>query len=138
MILAFPPRALAPGSRSPPDNGGVVAHVYILRCSDGTLYTGATKDLVARIKAHRVGAGSKYVRARLPVELVYKERFTGPGAWSRALKREAAIKRMSREEKLFVARFCLYCGGGGMAWDPQTGEGPTCPECEGTGERRVG
>ena len=72
-------------------------YVYILRCFDGSLYTGWTTDLKQRVKAHNEGKGAKYTRSRRPVELVYHEEFETK---SEALKREAAIKRMSREEKL--------------------------------------
>ena len=72
-------------------------YVYILRCYDGSLYTGWTTDLKQRVKAHNEGKGAKYTRSRRPVELVYHEEFETK---SEALKREAAIKRMSREEKL--------------------------------------
>lgn len=71
--------------------------VYILRCGDGTLYTGCTNDLPHRLKAHQSGKGAKYTRARLPVELVYQEPAQDK---SQALRREAAIKRLSRSEKL--------------------------------------
>ena len=71
--------------------------MYILRCCDGTLYTGWTTDLEHRLAAHNDGAGAKYTRSRRPVELVYHEEFDSKGT---ALKREAAIKRLSREEKL--------------------------------------
>ena len=71
--------------------------MYILRCYDGSLYTGWTTDLKQRVKAHNEGKGAKYTRSRRPVELVYHEEF---GTKSEALKREAAIKRLSREEKL--------------------------------------
>lgn len=76
--------------------------VYILRCADGTLYTGCTNDLDRRLKAHSAGKGAKYTRARLPVELVYRE----PAAdKSQALRREAAIKALCRGEKLaLIAR----------------------------------
>jgi len=71
--------------------------VYMLRCSDGTLYTGCTNDIERRLKAHRSGRGAKYTRSRLPVELVYSE----PAAdRSAALRREAEIKRLTRQEKL--------------------------------------
>ena len=75
--------------------------VYILRCGDGTLYTGCTNDLARRLKAHSTGKGAKYTRARLPVELVYAE--DAPDK-SQALKREAAIKALSRGEKLALIR----------------------------------
>lgn len=71
--------------------------VYILRCGDGTLYTGCTNDLPHRLKTHQSGKGAKYTRARLPVELVYQEPAVDK---SQALRREAAIKRLSRSEKL--------------------------------------
>ncbi len=66
-------------------------------CGDGTLYTGCTNDLARRIKAHQEGKGAKYIRSRLPVELAYFEPAAGK---SQALRREAAIKRLSRREKL--------------------------------------
>ena len=72
-------------------------YTYILRCSDGTLYTGWTNDLSRRLAAHNAGTGSKYTRARLPVELVYHECFA---TREEAMSREWHIKRLSREEKL--------------------------------------
>ena len=71
--------------------------VYMLRCQDGTLYTGATCDIPRRLAAHNSGKGAKYTRGRGPVELVYRE---ACGEKSAALRREAAVKRLSREEKL--------------------------------------
>lgn len=71
--------------------------VYILRCGDGTLYTGMAADVEQRLRAHSAGRGAKYTRARLPVELVYRE---ACGSRSDALRREAAIKRLSRAQKL--------------------------------------
>ena len=71
--------------------------VYMLRCGDGTLYTGATCDLPRRLKAHQSGRGAKYTRSRLPVALAYQEEAEDKSA---ALRREAAIKRLSRQEKL--------------------------------------
>jgi putative endonuclease len=70
--------------------------VYILRCSDGSLYTGITNDLPKRLKAHATGRASKYTRSRLPVTLAYQEAQKSKSA---ALKREAAIKRLRRAEK---------------------------------------
>jgi predicted GIY-YIG superfamily endonuclease len=71
--------------------------VYILRCGDGTLYTGIALDVAVRLAQHRAGTGAKYTRGREPLELVYQE--AAPSrAW--ATRREAAIKRCSREEKL--------------------------------------
>jgi putative endonuclease len=71
--------------------------VYLLRCRDGSLYTGATCDLGRRVRLHAAGKGARYTRSRLPVTLVHQERATGRGA---ALRREAAIKQLTREEKL--------------------------------------
>lgn len=70
--------------------------VYLLRCSDGSLYTGITNDLPKRLKAHTTGKASKYTRSRLPVKLAYGEPKRSKSA---ALKREAAIKRLRRAEK---------------------------------------
>ena len=71
--------------------------VYMLRCRDGSLYTGWTNDLEKRLKAHNSGVASKYTRARLPAELVYSEECESKEA---AMSREWHIKRLSREEKL--------------------------------------
>ncbi len=71
--------------------------VYILRCADGTLYTGWTNDVESRVKTHNEGKGAKYTRARLPVELCHTEEL---GSKSEAMKREAEIKKLSRTEKL--------------------------------------
>ena len=70
--------------------------VYLLLCSDGSLYTGITNDLPKRLKAHAAGKASKYTRSRLPVKLVYSEQKQTKSA---ALKREAAIKRLRRAQK---------------------------------------
>ena len=72
-------------------------YVYLLHCGDGTLYAGFTNDLARRLAVHNAGRGAKYTRSRLPVELVYWENFPNK---SSALKREYAIKRLSRAEKL--------------------------------------
>lgn len=72
-------------------------YVYLLRCGDGTLYTGYTNDLKRRLAVHNAGKGAKYTRSRLPVDLVYWENFSNK---SSALRREYAIKRLSRAEKL--------------------------------------
>ena len=72
-------------------------YIYILRCGDDTLYTGITDDVEKRLAAHRAGKGAKYTRGRGPLELVYTEEVPDK---STALKREAAIKKMSRKEKL--------------------------------------
>ena len=72
-------------------------YTYIIRCSDGSLYTGWTNDLDQRIEAHNHGTGAKYTKSRRPVELVYFEELPTK---SDALRREAAIKKMTRAEKL--------------------------------------
>jgi predicted GIY-YIG superfamily endonuclease len=70
--------------------------VYLLRCSDGSLYCGITNDLPKRLKAHAAGKASRYTRSRLPVVPAYSE---PQRSKSRALKREAAIKAMRRADK---------------------------------------
>ena len=70
--------------------------LYILRCGDGSLYTGITTDVAKRLEVHRSGKGAKYTRGRGPLELVYEEEC---GDHSAALKREHEIKSMSRQEK---------------------------------------
>ena len=71
--------------------------LYILRCRDGSLYTGITTDLEKRIAAHNSGKGAKYTRGRGPLELVYSEDCAEHSA---ALRREMEIKSLTREEKL--------------------------------------
>lgn len=73
--------------------------VYVLRCGDGSLYTGIARDVQARLQMHRSGKGAKYTRGRGPLELVYTEECADK---SEALKRELAIKALSREEKLHL------------------------------------
>ena len=75
--------------------------VYMLRCRDGSLYTGWTNDLEKRLAAHRSGQGSKYTRARLPVELVWTESHESREA---AMSREWHLKRLSRQKKLELIR----------------------------------
>ncbi len=70
---------------------------YILRCADGSLYTGWTNDLEKRLAAHNAGTASKYTRTRRPVALAYAERFESKQA---AMSREWHIKRLTRAEKL--------------------------------------
>ncbi len=72
-------------------------YVYILRCRDDTLYTGVTDDLERRLAAHNSGKGAKYTRGRGPVTLQYREVCDSHRA---ALRREYAIKRLKRPEKL--------------------------------------
>jgi len=73
--------------------------VYMLKCSDKTLYTGVTNDLRRRVREHNSGSASKYTRSRRPVSLVYAEVADGK---SIALKRESAIKKLSRSAKLLL------------------------------------
>ena len=76
--------------------------VYIVRCADGSLYTGAARDPDQRVSVHNAGKGAKYTASRLPVDLVYTEPCESLGA---ALKREYQIKRLNRAEKE-----ALLCG----------------------------
>ena len=71
-------------------------YTYIVRCKDETLYCGWTNNLEKRLKDHNRGKGAKYTKPRLPVELVYYERFDTK---EEAMSREYAIKNMSRQEK---------------------------------------
>ena len=72
-------------------------YTYILKCKDGSLYTGWTNDLEQRVAAHNTGKGAKYTKARRPVELVYFEEFETK---EQAMKREYVIKQMARKDKL--------------------------------------
>ena len=80
-------------------------YVYILECQGGnkpgTLYVGSTNDIDKRITAHNAGKGAKYTRGRTPVILLYSESFETKGE---ALKREAALKRLSRKDKLQLTK----------------------------------
>ena len=71
-------------------------YTYILKCKDDSLYTGWTNDLKKRITSHNAGKGAKYTKARRPVELVYYEEFQ---TREESMKREYAIKQLSRKEK---------------------------------------
>src|SRR5437899_3226690 len=75
--------------------------VYILRCADGSFYTGITTDMDRRCRQHNAGIASRYTRSRLPTKLVYQENQSGR---SRALKREAAIKALTRRDKEALVR----------------------------------
>lgn len=79
-----------------PYKGNLRPCVYMLRCGDDSLYTGWTNDFANRLKAHQSGKGGKYTRSRLPVSAVYLEYLPDKSA---ALKREAAIKKMSASAK---------------------------------------
>jgi len=76
--------------------------VYILLCADDTFYTGYTDDLDKRLKTHNAKKGAKYTRSRTPLKLVYSEKF---GTKSEAMKREKAIKKLSRAEKKKLVSF---------------------------------
>lgn len=76
--------------------------VYMLRCADGTLYTGITNDLEARLAKHAQGSGAKYTRGRGPLKVVWREEQASKGD---ALKRERAVKALNRQQKLAL------CGG---------------------------
>ncbi len=71
-------------------------YLYILRCGDGSLYTGITTDVEKRLEAHRSGKGAKYTRGRGPLALVYRE---SCGTHSDALKRELEIKKLTKAQK---------------------------------------
>lgn len=75
----------------------MAAFVYMLRCKDGSLYTGWTNDMEHRLAMHNSGRGAKYTRGRGPLELVYSEELPDKEA---ALRRECAIKKLRREQKL--------------------------------------
>jgi predicted GIY-YIG superfamily endonuclease len=75
--------------------------VYILRCGDGTFYTGITNDLARRCQEHNAGTASRYTRSRGPTRLVYQEAQPDRSA---ALRREAAIKALPRREKEAIIR----------------------------------
>ncbi|SDW11339.1 putative endonuclease [Alicyclobacillus hesperidum] len=80
------------------EHGRVPGHfVYIVECSDGTLYTGYARDVLRRIAMHNEGRGAKYTRGRGPVRLLYVESYADQGA---ALRRERAIKRLTHAQKL--------------------------------------
>lgn len=74
----------------------MIHYVYVLKCSDGTYYTGYTNNLEKRIGQHNCGKGAKYTKGKRPVKLVYKEEFSDK---STAMKREYQIKQLTRQEK---------------------------------------
>jgi putative endonuclease len=76
-------------------------YVYLAQCRDGSLYCGVTTDPERRIATHNAGRGSAYTRSRLPVSLVHLERLANR---SKALQREAALKRLSRIQKLALIK----------------------------------
>jgi len=98
MTPARKPRASARPvpKRSMPD-----WEVYMVRCADGTLYTGVARDVVARVATHNLGKGAKYTRGRRPVRLVFREAAATRGA---AQRREAEIKRLTVGAKRALIR----------------------------------
>lgn len=89
------------GRKPRPKPSGGRWYVYLLRCADGTLYTGIAKDVTRRCKQHNAGTASRYTRSRLPVVVVYQE---AHASRSSVLKREAAIKALSRRQKMALIR----------------------------------
>ena len=75
--------------------------VYVVRCADGTLYTGITNNLERRLQSHNAGRASRYTRSRLPVRVVYSE---PAGSRGKALRREFVIKALSRTAKVKLIR----------------------------------
>jgi predicted GIY-YIG superfamily endonuclease len=92
---------LKKGRKSRPKSPGDRWFVYLLRCTDGTIYTGIAKDVSRRCQQHNAGTASRYTRSRLPVVVVYQE---AHASRSLALRREAAIKALSRQQKLSLIR----------------------------------
>ena len=76
-------------------------YAYMLECADGTVYSGFTTDPVRRTAVHNTGEGARYTRSRRPVKLIYTECFEDK---SSALRREAALKKLTRDQKLALAR----------------------------------
>ena len=83
-------------AEKPSGNAAARNYTYILKCGDGSLYTGWTNDIAARLEQHRSGKGAKYTRCRKPVKLVYLEE---SDTKQQAMSREAKIKQLSRQEK---------------------------------------
>ena len=110
MVMEWGLNTIPHGVKLPrlaPRHGGWVTStsltwvVYMLRCGDGSLYTGATNDLPRRLAAHRAGKGARYTRGRGPLRVVLVEDGLERGA---ALSREAAIKRLPRAQKRALTR----------------------------------
>lgn len=94
--------------KAAPSGGGWL--VYLMRCADGSLYTGVATDVARRLKQHNAGTASRYTRSRRPVELVYYE---AQPSRSAALRREAAIKALDRPAKLALVRWRTNLAAGG-------------------------
>jgi len=88
------------------------AFVYLLRCRDGSLYCGWTDDLERRLMTHNAGKGARYTRSRKPVRLVWSEELADRSA---ALKREIAVKRLTRAQKLALAGLLRVTTATGLA-----------------------
>lgn len=80
--------------------------VYMLRCGDGSFYTGYTNDLARRLAVHQRGKGAKYTRSHLPVEMAYWEELPDKSA---ALRREAAVKKLTRQQKIALIKEKKEC-----------------------------
>ena len=114
------------------------SYVYILRCADGTLYTGWTTDLAARLRVHNGEGkgGAKYTRSRRPVTFAYYEECTDSRS---AMRREFAIKRLTREQKealIASATFCAEVAGATVPWavyEQDTKEGSISSESRTSG-----
>ena len=99
--MGHPLALLQPGTYTGPVwEVRTINYTYMVRCADGSLYTGWTNDLQRRLEAHNAGKGAKYTKSRRPVELCYFETFE---TREEAMRREAAIKRMPRSQKLALA-----------------------------------
>ncbi len=98
---------LKKGRKPKPKPPGDSWFVYILRCADGSLYTGITKDMKRRCQQHNAGTASRYTRSRRPTKLLWQE---AQPSQSTALKREAAIKAMTRKGKLAMIRLRKKAG----------------------------
>ena len=96
-----PPRTSTEPSAPVPSPSASSWSVYLLRCADGTLYAGSTTDVEARAAAHNSGRGARYTSGRRPVEVVYQEEC---GSRSAALRREHALKRLTRAAKEALIR----------------------------------
>ena len=92
---------MATAGQRGPQAHSLMPFVYILRCGDGSLYTGAAKDLTKRLEQHQAGRASRYTRAHLPVTLVWMRRVR---SWSAALRQELRIKALRRAEKEALVR----------------------------------
>ena len=85
-------------------------YVYMLRCGDGSLYTGITDDIAKRLSAHQAGKGAKYTRGRGPLELAYAQQVSDK---SGALRREYALKQLKKKEKEKLCEIYRTCQGRG-------------------------